>query len=233
MSESVYTSVEREREREIATAVQSAVCSQCKCVFMCVCPCVLYTVIHVVPLMCLCVCSLKQSVSAVVKAVESGSPNVHVCMQIIFALNTKSERQVVLFMYHCPCNRSCSLYPGISSHLSNGMWWIIRPIFQVDWLTEQKDHFKIAIATTQPGSFLVLYPSQLDLSQKCDIILGVLPIYLLALKTFLHRAATMQWLITSWHLNTQITLNSIWTLLVVLKRKYQTKCPLQTIESRP
>lgn len=55
----------------------------------------LYNVIHVVPLMCLCVCSLKQSVSAVVKTVESGSPNVPVCMQIIFALNTKSERQVV------------------------------------------------------------------------------------------------------------------------------------------
>lgn len=41
--------------------------------------------------------SLKQAVSTVMKMVESGygSPNVPVCMQINFALNTKSERQVV------------------------------------------------------------------------------------------------------------------------------------------
>jgi len=91
--------------------------------------------LHVIPVDVSCsVCSLKQALLSVMKLVESvyRSPNVPVCMQINFALNTKSERQVAPVMYLCPCNRSCSLYPEISSHLSDGIWWIIiMPIIQV------------------------------------------------------------------------------------------------------
>jgi len=101
-------------------------CSQCKCVLMCVYTCLCCKMLlHVIPVDVSCsVCSLKQALLSVMKLVESvyRSPNVPVCMQINFALNTKSERQVAPVMYLCPSNRSCSLYPEISSHLSDGIW---------------------------------------------------------------------------------------------------------------
>lgn len=80
MSESVYT--------------ETFPCFYVLSVFMCVCTCLCSKMLN--PLMSL-VYGLKQTVSTVEKMVESGygSPNVPVCMQINFALNTKSERQVV------------------------------------------------------------------------------------------------------------------------------------------
>lgn len=127
------------------------------------------------------------------------------------------------------CLMGCDELSGINYELS-----IIRIIIHVVWLTERRDHFKIAIATTQLGSFLVVYHSQLDLSQKMwyyircttNIPLGIK--YILALSR--HNAVVN-------HFMTFKPTKSPWKVFghfwLYLDIKYQIKCPLQTIDSRP
>lgn len=119
-----------------------ALCVKCKCVFyMCVCTCLCCKI-------CYFMLYLLMSFKSYMRTLEAGCVRCHgdvnrvvwvftvyVCMQMNFALNTKSERPVVtcLCIIVCPCNRSWTLCPGLSLHLSCGVWWIYQACHSGCW----------------------------------------------------------------------------------------------------
>lgn len=145
-----------------------ALCAKCKCVYLCVS--VLVCGVKYVISCCICWCLLNHTCTHSKQAVAAVSWRqwnrivwvfiVYVRMQMNFALNTKSECPVVtcLCITVCPCNRSCTLCPGLSLHLSCDD--VFKPVIQVAGLLKRdvsaRNAFVTDLKLISNNSFVVL-----------------------------------------------------------------------------